>query len=484
MVQLVADQVSIAIAQAELLEQARQKAQQERLINQIAALVYSPLHPETTLTTVLEQLAAGLQGIGARLRIHFMGADTLCCHGVQPPASYDTWLQEQLGRAGGAGGWVKMWSLSHLEKWPELQEQMKQTPIRGLLVAQLAWNDQPVGWLSVFRGAVYQETHWAGYRWFAQGDPRQELPLISFAAWRELKIDEPKAWSAAEQELMSRVGVHLALSITQNQLYRQLQTLNARLEQEVQERTAALQRSLAMDALLQRVTDQVRSSLEEAQILRAVVQELALGLPIQGCDLCLYDWASGQATVRYEYTSALPPVGGITLTLADYPDLYRHLQGGQAVQFCHLPGQGWIPRREGLTLLVCPLRDDQGVLGDLWLAKPAAECFDELEVQVVQQVADHCAIAIRQARLYQASVQQIGELERLNRLKDDFLSTVSHELRTPITNMRMAIQLLKTARAPQKREQYLKILEQECEREAELVNDLLDLQRLEQGSKT
>uniref|UniRef100_UPI00320C01B9 histidine kinase n=1 Tax=Synechococcus sp. (strain JA-2-3B'a(2-13)) TaxID=321332 RepID=UPI00320C01B9 len=238
-VQLLADQVSIAIAQAELLEQARQKAQQERLINQIAALVYSPLHPETTLTTVLEQLAAGLQGIGARLRIHFMGADTLCCHGVQPPASYDTWLQEQLGRAGGAGGWVKMWSLSHLEKWPELQEQMKQTPIRGLLVAQLAWNDQPVGWLSVFRGAVYQETHWAGYRWFTQGDPRQELPLISFAAWRELKIDEPKAWSAAEQELMSRVGVHLALSITQNQLYRQLQTLNARLEQEVQERTAA-----------------------------------------------------------------------------------------------------------------------------------------------------------------------------------------------------------------------------------------------------
>lgn len=483
-VQLLADQVSIAIAQAELLEQARQKAQQERLINQIAALVYSPLHPETTLTTVLEQLAAGLQGIGARLRIHFMGADTLCCHGVQPPASYDTWLQEQLGRAGGAGGWVKMWSLSHLEKWPELQEQMKQTPIRGLLVAQLAWNDQPVGWLSVFRAAICQETHWAGYRWFAQGDPRQELPLISFAAWRELKIDEPKAWSAAEQELMSRVGVHLALSITQNQLYRQLQTLNARLEQEVQERTAALQRSLAMDALLQRVTDQVRSSLEEAQILRAVVQELALGLSIQGCDLCLYDWAAGQATVRYEYTSALPPVGGITLTLADYPDLYRHLQGGQAVQFCHLPGQGWIPRREGLTLLVCPLRDDQGVLGDLWLAKPAAECFDELEVQVVQQVADHCAIAIRQARLYQASVQQIGELERLNRLKDDFLSTVSHELRTPITNMRMAIQLLKTARAPQKREQYLKILEQECEREAELVNDLLDLQRLEQGSKT
>ncbi len=486
-VQLVADQVSIAIAQAELLEQARQKAQQERLINQIAALVYSPLHPETTLTTVLEQLAAGLQGVGARLRIHFMGSDTLCCHGVQPPASYDIWLQEQMRRVISAENGVRTWSLSHLEKWPELQAQMQQTPIRGLLVVQLTWNNQPVGWLSVFRGAICQETHWAGYRWPTQGerwgDPRQELPLISFAAWRELKIDEAKAWSTSELELIGRVGVHLAMSITQNQLYRQLQTLNARLEQEVRERTAALQRSLEMDALLKRVTDQVRDSLDEAQILRAVVQELALGLPIQGCDLCLYDWASGQATVRYEYTSDLPPAGGITLTLADYPDLYRHLQEGQAVLFCHLLRQSWIPRREGLTLLVCPLRNDQEVSGDLWLVKPAAECFDEMEVQLVQQVADHCAIAIRQARLYQASVQQVSELERLNRLKDDFLSTVSHELRTPITNMKMAIQLLKSARIPQKRERYLKILEQECEREAELVNDLLDLQRLEQGSK-
>ncbi|MFS8864671.1 GAF domain-containing protein [Synechococcus sp. H55.2] len=486
-VQLVADQVSIAIAQAELLEQARRKAQQERLINQIAALVYSPLHPETTLSTVLEQLTAQLQGIGARLRIQFMGLETLHCYGSQPPAGYDAWLQEQVGRGKSAGDGVRTWSLSQLEKWPELRSQVQQTPIRGLLAVPLLWNEQVVGWLSVFRGAICQETHWAGYRWPAQGegweDPRQQLPLISFAAWRELKIDEPKAWSAPELELVSRAAVHLALSITQNQLYRQLQDLNARLEQEVQERTAALQRSLAMDALLQRVTDQVRTTLDEAQILRAVVQELALGLPIQGCDLCLYDPEAGQATVRYEYTAALPPAGGIALTLADYPDLYRQLQRGQAAQLCHLSGQSWIPRREGLTLLVCPLREDQAVLGDLWLAKPADECFSELEVRVVQQVADHCAIAIRQARLYQASVQQISELERLNRLKDDFLSTVSHELRTPITNMKMAIQLLKMARTPQKREQYLQILEQECEREAELVNDLLDLQRLEQGSK-
>jgi hypothetical protein len=85
----------------------------------------------------------------------------------------------------------------------------------------------------------------------------------------------------------------------------------------------------------------------------------------------------------------------------------------------------------------------------------------------------------RAEEVLRASVQ---ELERLNRLKDDFLSTVSHELRTPITNMKMAIHMLKIALNPELRERYLQILQTECTREAQLINDLLDLQRLEATS--
>ncbi|MBD2326101.1 CHASE2 domain-containing protein [Alkalinema sp. FACHB-956] len=77
--------------------------------------------------------------------------------------------------------------------------------------------------------------------------------------------------------------------------------------------------------------------------------------------------------------------------------------------------------------------------------------------------------------------KQVQELERISQLKDDFLSTVSHELRTPITNMRLAIQMLKIAQSDKQRQQYLGILEQECHRERDLINDLLDLQRLELG---
>ena len=45
--------------------------------------------------------------------------------------------------------------------------------------------------------------------------------------------------------------------------------------------------------------------------------------------------------------------------------------------------------------------------------------------------------------------------------------------------MKMAITMLKVASTPQKQERYLNILQAECERESEMINDLLDLQRLE-----
>jgi signal transduction histidine kinase len=100
-------------------------------------------------------------------------------------------------------------------------------------------------------------------------------------------------------------------------------------------------------------------------------------------------------------------------------------------------------------------------------------------------VATQCAIALRQARLYHTAQLQVKELEKLNQLKDDFLSTVSHELRTPMANIKMAVQLLRkvaeegnTAR----QSKYLDILESECKREIDLINDLLDLQKMEENS--
>jgi signal transduction histidine kinase len=88
----------------------------------------------------------------------------------------------------------------------------------------------------------------------------------------------------------------------------------------------------------------------------------------------------------------------------------------------------------------------------------------------------------------QVSRRQVEELRALNQLKDDFLNMVSHDLRSPLTNMKMMLQVLNQFKGEEDCERlwrhtatYLQLLEQECDRELNLVNDLLDLQRLESG---
>jgi len=254
---------------------------------------------------------------------------------------------------------------------------------------------------------------------------------------------------------------------------------NLILESQVQERTLQLQQALDFETRLKFITDQVRDSLNESQIVQAAVKELALGLNVGCCNMALYNLEQGTSTICYEYAISIPESQGRVAQMTNFPELYRQLLQNQYFQFCSLLPH---PKRSQVAMLACPVADDQGVMGDLWLINQKDYAFSELEIRLVQQVANQCAIAIRQTRLYQASLAQVQELEKLNSLKDDFLSTVSHELRTPITNIKMSIHLLQIAQSAEQRQRYLDILKAECDREARLIDDLLDLQRLEKTS--
>ncbi len=86
-------------------------------------------------------------------------------------------------------------------------------------------------------------------------------------------------------------------------------------------------------------------------------------------------------------------------------------------------------------------------------------------------------------------IERITELESLCQRKDEFINNVSHDLRAPLMNIKMAARMLKLSLnsdraisallSEHKAEKYLAILDQECEREVELINNILDLQRLE-----
>lgn len=304
-------------------------------------------------------------------------------------------------------------------------------------------------------------------------------------------------WQVAEIELARQVADQVAIAIHQSQLYQQVQQLNADLEQQVQTRTAQLQLAYELESTLKRITDKVRDSLDEHQILQSVVEELTCGLGILGCNAALFDFEQGISSICYEYTTLANPSQRRVSRMADFPELYHQLLQGQHFQFCSLLPN---PARGRVAILCCPIVGDRGVLGGLWLIHRAEESFSDLDIRLVQQVANQCAIALRQSWLYQAAQAQVTELERLNRLKDDFLSTVSHELRTPMASIKMAIEMLdlmlfKPERTDpaadpaagltidsstfQKVKRYFQFLQEGCQQEINLINNLLDLTRLD-----
>ncbi len=298
-----------------------------------------------------------------------------------------------------------------------------------------------------------------------------------------------RVWQPVEVDLLQQIADQLAIAIQQSELYNQVRQFNADLERQVQVRTAELRNAFEFEATLKRISEHVRDSLDEGQILQTVVQELVHALGVSGCNASQYDLEQGVAVVNYEYTHLSRSYKHRMIQLAERPEIYEPLLQLRSLQFCPLPPD---PELGQLLMLVVPIQDNQTSLGDLWLldTHPGRQ-FSEQQIRLVEQVANQCAIALRQSRLYHAAQMQVTELERLNRLKDDFLSTVSHELRTPMTNIIMATQVLEmllaranfTVSDAERVDRYCQILTSECRREMNLVNDLLEFSRLETASE-
>ena len=83
------------------------------------------------------------------------------------------------------------------------------------------------------------------------------------------------------------------------------------------------------------------------------------------------------------------------------------------------------------------------------------------------------------------AISDISGRKEIERMKSDFVATVSHELRTPLTSLRGFVELmLKRDYPAEKRREFLGIILRESQRLTELVNDVLDLQRIESGQQT
>jgi signal transduction histidine kinase len=92
------------------------------------------------------------------------------------------------------------------------------------------------------------------------------------------------------------------------------------------------------------------------------------------------------------------------------------------------------------------------------------------------------SLSAARERALAVSEQARREAEAANSVKDEFLAAVSHELRTPLTTIRTLTRvLLKKNPSEEERREYLEDIAAECERQIDLVHNLLDLTRVKVG---
>jgi signal transduction histidine kinase len=126
--------------------------------------------------------------------------------------------------------------------------------------------------------------------------------------------------------------------------------------------------------------------------------------------------------------------------------------------------------------------------------------FTAEEIRLAKTVGEELGRALETARLYERLRTYAAELEarvnrrtrelaeanerlqELDRLKSKFVSDVSHELRTPITNLSLYLDFLHRGK-PEKRESYLAIINEQTLRLGRLIEDILNLSRLELGQE-
>ena len=110
--------------------------------------------------------------------------------------------------------------------------------------------------------------------------------------------------------------------------------------------------------------------------------------------------------------------------------------------------------------------------------------FTPEDATCFQTIAQQVALPLKSATLYQELIETNQKLERLERLKSEFISIVSHELRTPLTSIKNSLDILMSGRCGEitsASDKFLNMAMRNVQRLSGIINDLLDLSKIEAG---
>ncbi|UCD88605.1 MAG: GAF domain-containing protein [Desulfobacterales bacterium] len=156
------------------------------------------------------------------------------------------------------------------------------------------------------------------------------------------------------------------------------------------------------------------------------------------------------------------------VNVPDYPLSYVHQAGFRA-------------------LLAVPLLRKDRLIGGLVVRRKTAGEFPAPVVDLIQTFAAQSVLAIHNARLFREVEEKSRQLEAADKHKSEFLANMSHELRTPLNAILGYTELILDniyGDIPEKIQEVLERLEQNGRHLLGLINDVLDLSKIEAGQLT
>ncbi len=253
------------------------------------------------------------------------------------------------------------------------------------------------------------------------------------------------------------------------------------------------QAAVAIDnARLFTQTDQALARrVEELTIFQQIDQELNRSLDLNRVLSLALDWAvkltesdSGSIGLLVEedegsYVRLLPnphkPDSPPRQVPASHPIVAELLQTENCVHRQHLSLVEAIDGTPAAAQLAVPIKREGRVIGLISLESQQSNTYKDEDIAFVTRLADRGAVAIENARLYEA-------LQAADKAKTDFISVVTHELRLPMTSIKGYTDLVQkelVGPLTQQQKEFLEVVQRNVARMSVLIDDLSDINRIE-----
>ncbi len=329
------------------------------------------------------------------------------------------------------------------------------------------------------------------------------------------------AVAASEGDLDQRaepVGPVELVSLAEafNGLASHLQSMINSLQKQVEDRTAQLQQRADQLSALNRITSSVASAREMQTVLDIVANEMVAVFNVKYAAIALLDKEQGSLRIAAEYHrhQDYPILKGSSFRLSESPSSNSVIVQRKTINLGeedagkrpadHLK---WLLEQTGtFSVMVVPLLARGEAIGTIDITCSDRErSFTTAEIELAENIAIQIAGAIDNARLFSEMVtaKETAELakyaaEAANAAKSTFVANVSHELRTPLTSVMGFARIVQkrlqekvfpnldredqhTLRTIQQIDENLAIIVSEGERLTNLINNVLDLSKIEAG---